>query len=175
LRYPDTLQLVSRLAQRRPSAALPSRLNELFVKLSACPSATAAERLEDAIWGAWMYHGHEGAELALSRAADDMAARRFDIAETRLAQLLRCRPDWAEAWNKLATLYYLADRDDECVGALHRALALEPRHFGALASFGEVLRAQEETEAARVAFGSALRLHPHLAGARQAMQELGAC
>jgi tetratricopeptide (TPR) repeat protein len=172
LRYAATLRLVTQLRARRPSPTLPSRLDELFEKLSACPEAAAAERLEDAIWSAWMYHAHEEVEAALERAATDMAAGRFDIAETRLAILVRRRPDWAEAWNKQATLHYLRGRDDETVAAIHRTLELEPRHFGALAALGEILRAQGAHEPARLAFGCALRLYPLHAGVRRSVREL---
>jgi len=172
MRYARTLGLVAGLPGRRPAPTLPSRLDELFDKLLACPDPHAAERLEDAIWSAWMYHGHEAAEAALERAAADMAAGRFDIAETRLAILVRRRPDWAEAWNKQATLHYLRGRDDESVAAIHRALELEPRHFGALAALGEILRAQGALEPARLAFGGALRLHPLHPGVRRSLREL---
>ena len=89
LLYADTLKLVSRLPQRQPAANLPSRLDELFDKLLACSDRAGATRIEDAIWDVWMYDDHEGAELALERASSDIAARRFDIAETRLEILVR--------------------------------------------------------------------------------------
>ena len=170
--YTETLQLVSRLPQRQPAAVLPSRLNELFDKLLACPGPAVATPIEDAIWDVWMYDSHEGAELALEKACADIGARRFDIAETRLATLVRRRPDWAEAWNKLATLLYLMERDDESVAAIHRTLEIEPRHFGALCGFGEILRARGNTEAACLAFGRALRVHPRLGGIRQILLAL---
>jgi tetratricopeptide (TPR) repeat protein len=169
LRYPAILRLVTQLPARRPAPTLHSRLEEYFERLPACPP------VEDEIWNAWMHDGHEEAERALDCAATDMAAGRYDIAETRLALLARRRPDWAEAWNKLATLCYLRGRDDECVVALQRALELEPRHFGALATLGEVLRAQGEAEPALLAFGMALRRNPHLAAVRAALRELRAC
>jgi tetratricopeptide (TPR) repeat protein len=169
LRYPHTLRLVEQLPARRPAPTLHSRLAEYFERLPACP------QVEDAIWDAWMHDGHEEAERALDRSAADIAARRYDIAETRLAILLRRRPDWAEAWNKLATLCYLQGRDDECVAAIHRALELEPRHFGALASLGEVLCSQGEIEPALLAFDRALRVHPHLGAARERIRELRPC
>lgn len=173
MRYARTLELLLRLPARRPAPSLPSRLHELFEKLSACPDPAAAERLEDAIWGAWMHHGHEEAELALERAAADMAAGRFDLAETRLAILVRRRPDWAEAWNKQATLYYLRGEDDASVASIHRTLELEPRHFGALAGLGEILRARGEPGTARLAFAAALRLYPLHAGVRSSLRALG--
>ena len=119
-----------------------------------------------------MYYGHEDAGAALDRTARDIAARRFDIAETRLALILRSRPDWAEAWNKRATLYYLQGRDDESVAAIGRTLALEPRHFGALCGLGEILRGLDEKEAALLAFRRALRLHPQLSGINASLVEL---
>jgi len=172
LRYSDTLQLVSRLPQRRPAATLPLRLYELFDKLHACASALYASPIEEEIWSVWMYDTHEGAELELDRACTDIAHQRFDIAETRLARLLRRRPDWAEAWNKLATLLYLMGRDDESVAAIHRTLQIEPRHFGAMCGLGEILRAQGEVESACVAFNMALRVHPLLDGVRRTLLEL---
>lgn len=172
MRYAETLHLVSRCPQRRPAASLPLRLNELFDKLHACARAQDAAPIEDAIWNVWMYDTHEGAELELDRACNDIAARRFDIAETRLARLLRRRPDWAEAWNKLATLLYLMGRDDESVSAIHRALQIEPRHFGAMCGLGEILRAQGEIESACLAFHTALRVHPRLNRVRRTLLNL---
>lgn len=172
MQYADTLKLVSRLPERQPAAVLPARLHELFDKLQACPAPAAATLIEDAIWNVWMYDSHEGAELALAKACADIAARRFDIAETRLATLVRRRPDWAEAWNKLATLLYLLERDDESVAAIHRTLEIEPRHFGAMCGLGEILRTQGNADAACLAFSRALRVYPLLGGVRQTLLEL---
>jgi tetratricopeptide (TPR) repeat protein len=172
VRYADTLQLVSRLPQRRPAASLPLRLNELFDKLHACASARYATPIEDEIWSVWMYDTHEGAELELDRACSDIAAHRIDIAETRLARLLKRRPDWAEAWNKFATLQYLIGRDDESVAAIHRTLEIEPRHFGAMCGLGEILRAQGDNESAVLAFSMALRVHPLLDDVRATLGDL---
>ena len=160
------------LPQRQPAASLPSRLDELFDKLLACPGRAAAAPIEDAIWDIWMYDDHEGAELALERATADIAARRYDIAETRLAILLRRRPDWAEAWNKRATLCYVLERDDESVAAIHRTLEIEPRHFGAMCGLGEILRSHGNIEAACLAFSMALRVHPLLGGVRDIVQDM---
>lgn len=173
MRYAETLQLLVRLPERRPAPTLPSRLDALFERLAGCATPAEALAIEDEIWNAWMYDGREEAEVALERAAADIAARRFDLAETRLVRLVRGRPDWAEAWNKLATLYYMMERDDESVAAIRRTLAIEPRHFGALAGLGEILRSQGEREPALLAFARALRLHPHLAGVRAALEALG--
>ena len=168
--YVDTLRLVSSLGVRRPAVALPSRLDQLFQNLAA-PSCDA-EDVEEQIWRLWMHHPHRRAADALERTASEIAAQLNDIAETRLNHLLRACPDFAEAWNKRATLYYLQERDEECVRDIHRTLELEPRHFGALCGLAEILRTSGDTESALFVFNAALRVNPHLTAARSAIEEL---
>ncbi len=168
----ETLRLIGSLGERMPAPSLPGRLDQLFRALAAQPTVDAT-RVEDTIWTLWMYHPHRAAALALDRATSDIASARYDIAETRLALLLRCRPDFPEAWNKRATLYYLQQRDDECLADLHRTLELEPRHFGALAGFGEICLGRGEREAAMLAFRAALRVHPHLKSVAEACERIG--
>ena len=74
-----------------------------------------------------MHHPHAAAAHELDLATGDIAARRYDIAETRLTRLLRRAPDFAEAWHKRAALYYMLGRDAECLHDIARTLELEPR------------------------------------------------
>lgn len=168
----DILHLIGELSERSPAPILPSRLDELFRGLAVAPGLEAAA-LEDEIWSLWMYHPHRRAAEALERATADIAAQRYDIAETRLAMLLRARPDFPEAWNKRATLYYILERDEECISAIRKTLELEPRHFGALAGFGEICVGRGELEAALVAFRAALRVNPHLRGLAESCERIG--
>ena len=135
--YAETLKLVAELPKRRPTTALPSQLEQLFQRLGT--AHCNAEDLEDRIWHLWMHYPHRRAARTLDQVCTDIAAHRYDIAETRLQRLLRACPDYAEAWNKRATLYYLQQRDEESVRDIHRTLELEPRHFGALCGLGEIL------------------------------------
>lgn len=172
LDHTATLRLIALLPDRSPAASAPALLHSLFQKLARAPDERASLAAEDRIWGLWMAHPNSAAAAVLDRATGDIAARRHDIAETRLVRLLRVCPGYAEAWHKLGTLHYLLGRDEESLAALHRALELEPRHFGALASIGEILLGGADTEGAALAFGSALRLHPRLAAVRERLQAL---
>lgn len=160
--YVETLKLITVLPARKPSPSLPDRLSFLFKQLSSVIDPVEASSAEDGIWSLWMTFRNAAAERVLDLATDDIAAKRFDIADTRLTRLLRSCPDFAEAWNKRATLYYMLGRDEESIADIHRALQLEPRHFGALAGFGEICLAHGDNEAALVGFNAALRVHPHL-------------
>jgi diadenosine tetraphosphate (Ap4A) HIT family hydrolase len=99
-----------------------------------------------------MYHPNPAAARALDCAATEIARQCHDIAETRLARLLRWVPDFCEAWNKRATLYYLQDRDQECLDSL--------RHVGGPADFDA-----EESAA----------LGPMLQRSSALVRELGGC
>jgi Tfp pilus assembly protein PilF len=118
-----------------------------------------------------MDHPNRAAAAVLELATRDIAARRYDIAETRLTALLRSAPGFAEAWHKRATLYYLLARDDECLADIRRTLELEPRHFCAMLHFGEILFAGGAAESGRFAFRAALSLHPNLPQARAALSD----
>lgn len=166
----DILNLIAARRERRPARLLPV-LDALFKRLAACEHPDEAVRTEDRIWDLWMHHPHRAAAKALDVATQDIAARRYDLAETRLTILLRHAPQFAEAWHKRATLYYLLGRDEECLDDIRRTLALEPRHFGAMLHFAEILLGLGASDEARFTFFAALSLHPHLPRARSVLAD----
>ena len=166
----EILGLIAARRERRPLRDLPA-LSALFRRLGACTPAEAADT-EERIWDVWMHHPHRAAAAALDAATRDIAARRYDIAETRLTLLLRSAPEYAEAWHKRAALYYLLGRDGECLHDIRRTLELEPRHFAAMLHFAEILLGAGAGHDARFAFAAALSLHPHLPRARNALSDI---
>lgn len=165
----DILSLIAGRRERRPARMYPA-LDALFARLAACRRADDALHTEERIWDAWMSHPHRAAAHVLELATRDIAARRYDIAETRLTALVRSDPGFAEAWHKRATLYYLLGRDAECLHDIGRTLELEPRHFAAMLHFVEILIAEGNKAAAsdvRFACFAALSVHPNLERARE--------
>jgi tetratricopeptide (TPR) repeat protein len=163
------LSLIAARHERRPARDLPA-LAQLFQRLAGCASDQATPT-EERIWSVWMHHPHREAQAQLEAATRDIAAQRFDIAETRLTALLRSAPLFAEAWHKRAALYYLLGRDAECLHDIARTLELEPRHFAAMLHFGEIQLGAGAAQEARYAFAAALSLHPHLARARDVLSD----
>jgi tetratricopeptide (TPR) repeat protein len=156
----EILRLISSYRDRRAARGC-DFLDELFRRLARCAPAEA-RATEDRIWDVWMHHPHHHAARELDLAVGDIAARRYDIAETRLTRLLRRAPRFAEAWNKRASLYYLLGRDRECLHDLRLTLELEPRHFAAMLHFAEILRSARAASEARLAISAARSIHPHL-------------
>ena len=163
------LELIATRRARRPARDL-AALAQLFKQLSACAPVEAADT-EERIWGVWMHHPNRAAAAVLDAATRDIAAKRYDIAETRLTALLRAAPSYAEAWHKRAALYYLLGRDAECLDDIRRTLELEPRHFAAMLHFAEILAGEGANGEARYAFAAALTLHPHLPRARDVLAD----
>jgi tetratricopeptide (TPR) repeat protein len=169
-RESEILTLIAARRARRPARPLPE-LDALFKRLAVCSQPDEAVRTEDRIWDLWMHHPHRAAAEALDVATRDIAARRYDLAETRLTILLRRAPAFAEGWHKRATLYYLLGRDEECLDDIRRTLELEPRHFGAMLHFAEILLGTGASDEARFAFFAALSLNPHLPRARAVLAD----
>jgi len=156
----EILRLIGSYRIRRPARVSPF-LDALFRRLARCARGEAAAT-EDRIWDVWMHHPHRAAARELDLATGDIAARRYDIAETRLTRLLRRAPDFAEAWHKRAALYYLLGCDAECLHDIRRTLELEPRHFVAMLHFAEILRSTDAAADARFAVRAARSIHPNL-------------
>jgi tetratricopeptide (TPR) repeat protein len=170
--FDDTLKLILALDDRRPAASMPRRLDELFRRLAAAPGPREASEIEDLIWGLWMSHDDPQAEEELERATRAIAARDLDDAELILDGLVATQPGFAEAWNKRATLYFLQNRDAPSVADIRRTLELEPRHFGAICGFGQIALRHGDRDTALFAFHAALRVNPHLASIRAAVEDL---
>jgi tetratricopeptide (TPR) repeat protein len=170
--YEETLKLVCAAPRHQPLARLPHRLEELFRRLARSMDADEADALQDMVWSCWMRHGEERAVADLEHATRALVARDFAAAERMLKRLAAVHPELPEVWNKQATLYYMKTEEAACVRAIHRTLRLEPRHFGAICAFAEILLGRGERAQALFAFDAALRLNPHLAVVRMETEKL---
>lgn len=172
--FDETLKLILALDGRAPARTLPRRLDALFERLAQAAGPVEASQIEEAIWGAWMSHSDPLAEERLELAAHAIGADDHAGAGTLLDELVAKHPDYAEAWNKRATLYFRIGRDADSVRDIHRTLELEPRHFGAVCGFGQICLRRGERTGALFAFDAALRINPHLGAVRAAREELAA-
>lgn len=170
--YQKTLKLIVSLDKRRPDDSLPPRLDALFQQLAANPLARNAYEIEDMIWDIWTDHPDPLPARMMNNAITAVAEKNYETAEHIFTELVAARPNWAEAWNKRATLYFMQGRDAESVSDLHRALELEPRHFGALSGFAQICLRNGDRGSALVAFEAALRINPHLTLIQDALVEL---
>jgi len=148
-----------------------ARLDELFLTIQQSESAAIARGAEDQIWNIWHQHDDPSVQARLAegiRAMNDDPRRALHIFNALIEQ----HPDFAEGWNKRATLFYALGEYTASERDIERTLKLEPRHFGALSGLGLVLLATGDLVAARSTFEATLLIHPHARGARQNIKRI---
>src|SRR4051812_28698197 len=82
-------------------------LDFLFGALKAAPDEASAKHVEARIWALWMQTPSDTAALLMSRAKAALDAKQADVALKLLDAVVKLRPDYVEAWNRRATLFYL--------------------------------------------------------------------
>src|SRR5215470_307802 len=137
-------------------------LDFLFGALKAAPDDASAKHVEARIWAIWMQTPSDTAALLMMRAKAAMDAQQIDVALKLLDSIIKLRPDWTEAWNRRATLYYLKNDYARSLADIQQVLAREPRHFGALAGLGMIMQDLGDEKRALEAFRKALAVNPHL-------------
>lgn len=147
-------------------------VDALLDALSRAPDAETASRLEQTVLRAWLDSGSDTIDLLMERAIIAMEGKAYALALELLDAIVEIKPDYAEGWNKRATLYYLIDDYDHSMRDIQKVLALEPRHFGALSGLGLILQDVGEKRGALAAFRQALAVHPFLGNVEESVDEL---
>ncbi len=118
---------------------------------------------EEATSRLWQeYFGAAGpeAEIRLLQAEQAVESGMYDTAEIWLNDLILDFPNFAEAWNRRATLYYLVKNYIASLADCEAATRLEPQHFGAWHGMGLNYLALGKYDAAARAFKRALEIQP---------------
>jgi tetratricopeptide (TPR) repeat protein len=137
-------------------------LDFLFGALKAAPDEASAKHVEARIWALWLQTPSDTAALLMSRAKAAMDAKQMDTALKLLDAVVKLRPEYVEAWNRRATLYYLQNDYSHSLEDIEQVLSREPRHFGALAGLGMIMQDLGDDRRALEAFRKALAVNPHL-------------
>ena len=141
-------------------------LDRLFAALKVAPDDESAKYIENRIWAIWLASSSDTANLLMGRAKTATDSKDFDLAIRLLNATIDIRPDFTEAWNRRATVYYTKKDFGRALADIHEVLAREPRHFGALSGQGLCYMALGRHREAAALFRRALAVHPRLQGAR---------
>jgi tetratricopeptide (TPR) repeat protein len=148
------------------------RLDDLFARLAVTQDEAEAQVIESFIWTLWLEGHDDTLNDLMAQGARDMQVGDLDAAINRFGTLIELAPDFAEAWNKRATVYYMIGRYDEAIADCMQVLAREPRHFGALSGLGLIHQARGEDAEALAWYRRALEQNPHMPGIRQRVEVL---
>ncbi len=148
------------------------RLDGLFDKLYEAEAPIEIKSLEQAIWQLWLETPSPTVELLMSSGIEAMQAQDFAKALSFFNVVVEFAPDYAEGWNRRATLHFLMGNNAASRADIQKTLALEPRHFGALAGLASILESEKDFAGAMLAMERAVSANPHLQGAKDRLKTL---
>ncbi len=148
------------------------RLDRLFAVLQTTDSDRDARQAERLIWSIWIENDDPAAETSMSNGIEAMSRNRLEDALAIFDRLVNESPDFAEGWNKRATVNFMLGNLEQSLADVAETLDLEPRHFGALSGLGQISLAQQDEAAALAAFEDALAVNPRLAGSQRIIDTL---
>jgi tetratricopeptide (TPR) repeat protein len=168
----NTASTTVEIQKLTPAQARAVRLDQLFGELHQQGVGENIVQAESEIWRLWAKNDSPTAEALITNASIAMAVKDYDASEQILSQLIETYPTFAEGWNRRAILYFAMKRYDASLIDIGHVLDLEPRHFGALAGKGMILRATGKHDEALAAFKEALAMDPHMETVKTAIKEL---
>lgn len=159
---PARAQAIAATVRGDPAAYAAER-ERLFRYLRQAGSEAEGRAIEYEIWLLWLEAPDAGSARLMNRALE--RRRMIDLAGARaiLDELVARAPDWAEAWNQRATVLFEQGHLERSLADVERTLALEPKHFGALAGQAMILMRQGRMRAAQSILRRAVEIHPFLA------------
>ena len=152
-------------------------LDKLFVQLKNTKNLSSAKILENKIWAIWSIHpsdDRKGSRLTelLTQGSRLMNMNELSKAYELFSQIIAVEPNWAEAWNKRATVLYLMNQYQSSLDDIKITLALEPRHFGALSGRGLNYIELNQYEKAIKSYKDAQKIYPIMDSAKKMILQL---
>jgi tetratricopeptide (TPR) repeat protein len=171
-RFLRSLVLAAALAGPAMADQKDERLDKLFDALLAAVSPQEAQLAERMIWSVWLESGSPTVDLLMQKGVAAMGEGDAEPAFAMFNAIVELAPDYAEGWNKRATLYFLMGRFEDSIADCERTLKLEPRHFGALSGLGMIYVQLGQDAKALDAYRRALAVDPQLVRERAEVERL---
>ena len=136
------------------------RLIELFDKLFLSTNNMEASKLLFNIWDIWSIADNQETQIIFDEANQFMDDGELDNAIELFTKVVKQSPEFAEGWNKRATVYFLKGELNKSISDIEKTLNLEPRHFGALDGLAEIYLMQDDLVGAAVIYRRILEIIP---------------
>ena len=148
-------------------------LDQLFQKLKSENNQSIARSIEDKIWNLWTTHNSDNSlTQMMSYGTILMNNRNYDEANRIFTKIIKADPNWAEAWNKRATVYYYQKKYKLSQSDIDKVIELENRHFGALSGQGMVQIKLDNLEKALDSYKKVLEIYPSNKAAQTLVDEI---
>ena len=127
---------------------------------------------EHSVWQVWSRSGDKDIDGQFQAGVEQMSRGDEAAAVQTFTKIIERRPDFAEAWNKRATLYFLMGENEKSLKDCDEVMKRNPAHFGALAGYGQIYLRLDQPERALTYFRRALRINPNMRGIQQVIPEI---
>jgi tetratricopeptide (TPR) repeat protein len=134
------------------------------------PDARVRQAAEGAIWHVWGRSGDGATDQVFERGLAQMQGGELPDAVETFSRVIGMNPDFAEGWNKRATVYFLLGEDDLSLKDCAEVLKRNPQHFGVLAGYGQIYLRKGDLERALDYFRRALTINPNMEGVRNSIE-----
>lgn len=148
---------------------IPADLPPLMAALHD-PDARVRQGAEGAIWQVWSRSGDRATDQIFERGLQQMHSGDLPAAVETFSRVINMNPDFAEGWNKRATVYFLLGKDDLSLQDCAEVLKRNPHHFGVLSGYGQLYVRKGELERALEFFRRALSVNPNMEGVRNSIE-----
>jgi tetratricopeptide (TPR) repeat protein len=163
---------VAGTAEAEEAEKLENISQELLDKLKETKDEAEATSLEEEIWDAWLVSGSATVDTLMKRGLEYQAHEELEAARDAFDKAISIKPDYAEAWNRRAVLFFNEGKYDEAIADLESAITYEPRHFGAWIGLAMIFESIDRPDAALKAYDKALEIHPLAQAAVQGRRRL---
>jgi tetratricopeptide (TPR) repeat protein len=149
-----------------------ARLENLFEILSKTESNIQINEVTSSIWDIWHETNDPSIEANFYRGLESMRTGDLLMAVAFFTRVIDKNPNFAEGWNKRATVYYMLGKFDASMMDIHETLKLEPRHFGAMDGMGLIFIHLEQFDKAIDIYDQMLKIFPNNSFTKQKKEML---
>jgi tetratricopeptide (TPR) repeat protein len=127
---------------------------------------------EEALWAVWSRSGDQKVDELFKRGISEMSEEHLAEAIATFTRIIELKPDFAEGWNKRATVYYLAGEYRRSLADCDEVIKRNPQHFGALSGYGQIYLQLDRLDKALEYFRRALAVNPNLESVQSLIERL---
>ena len=127
---------------------------------------------ERGLWSVWSRSGDTEIDDLLAIGIEQMGARQGDAAVQTFSEVIRRKPEFAEAWNKRATIYFLLGDYAKSLADCDEVMKRNPYHYGALSGYGMIYLQLDQPERALAYLERALAINPNLTQVEETVEKL---
>ncbi len=133
---------------------------------------TVRNTAEQSIWKIWARSGDPNVDRLYARGIREMNEGSFARAISTFSEIIKLKPEFAEGWNKRATLYFMTEQYDKSLEDCDEVMKRNPYHFGALSGYGHIHVEFKLYEQAIEYFQKALKINPNMVSVVRLIERL---